>query len=230
MKESNAIGGDYTINFAIPTSDPGYDSGTGRHTINLTGALPDITQSNLTINGPGKDKLTVRRNTGGFYRIFTFGNVVETATIAGMTVSNGFNSVNDGGAVSFTGKTLTINGCVFSNNIASGSGGALYVFAKLNVTNSVFNDNFSSAPMGGWSGGGAILVRGALNVSNSTFSNNVANSLGGGINADTSGPNGGDSTITNSQFTSNSGDAGGGVAVGTQVGVSPNAMPVAVSL
>ncbi|HEX6648677.1 MAG TPA: choice-of-anchor Q domain-containing protein, partial [Pyrinomonadaceae bacterium] len=226
MKESNAIGGDYTINFAIPTNDPGFDPATNRHTINLTGALPEITQSNLTINGPGKDKLTVRRNTGGFYRIFSFGNVVETATIAGMTVSNGFNSVNDGGAISFTGKTLTINGCVFSNNIAAGSGGALYVFAKLNVTNSFFNDNFSSAPMGGWSGGGAILVRGALNVSNSTFNNNIANSLGGGINADTSGLNGGDSTITNTQFTGNSGDAGGGVAVGTQVGVNPNAMRI----
>ena len=111
MKESNAIGGDYTINFAIPTNDPGFDPGTGRHTINLTGALPEITQSNLTINGPGKDKLTVRRNTGGFYRIFTFGNVVETATISGMTVSNAFindstSGLGNGGAVSFTGKSF----------------------------------------------------------------------------------------------------------------------------
>ncbi|HKY42074.1 MAG TPA: CSLREA domain-containing protein, partial [Pyrinomonadaceae bacterium] len=111
MKESNAIGGDYTINFAIPTNDPGFDPGAGRHTINLTGGLPEITQSNLTINGPGKDKLTVRRSTGGFYRIFKFGNVVETATISGMTVSNGFinnstSGLGDGGAVSFSGKTL----------------------------------------------------------------------------------------------------------------------------
>ena len=180
MKESNSIGGDYTINFSIPTNDPGFDPGTSRHTINLTGALPEITVSNLTINGPGKDKLTVRRTTGGFYRIFTFGNVVETATISGMTVSNAFNSnstsgLGNGGGVSFSGKSLTINGCVFSNNIAAGSGGALFVFAKLNVTDSIFNDNFSSTDNGG---GGAIFVVGALNVSNSTFNNNVANSLG----------------------------------------------------
>ncbi len=106
MKESNAIAGNYTINFAIPTNDPGFDPSTGRHTINLTVALPDITESNLTINGPGKDKLTVRRSTGGFYRIFTFRNVVETATISGLSVSNGFNNASEGGAVSFTGKSL----------------------------------------------------------------------------------------------------------------------------
>ena len=127
MKESNALGGDYTINFAIPTKYSGFDQSTGRHTINLTSALPDITNSNLTINGPGKDKLTVRRNTGGFYRIFTFGNVVETASISGMTISNGFNTANDGGAISFTGKALNINACQFSNNTAAWSGGALFL-------------------------------------------------------------------------------------------------------
>ncbi|HEU4507277.1 MAG TPA: choice-of-anchor Q domain-containing protein, partial [Pyrinomonadaceae bacterium] len=215
MRESNAIGGDYTINFAIPTSDPGFDPGSGRHTINLTGPLPEITESNLTINGPGKDKLTIRRNTGGFYRIFTFRNVVETATISGLTVSNAFNNTNDGGAISFTGKTLTINSCAFSNNIAAWSGGAIFVQAALNVTDSTFIDNFSSIANGG---GGAILVRGALNVSNSTFTNNVANSLGGAINADNTGTSS-DSSITSSTFNGNAADAGGGVAVGSFGGV-----------
>ncbi|HKY45781.1 MAG TPA: right-handed parallel beta-helix repeat-containing protein, partial [Pyrinomonadaceae bacterium] len=164
----------------------------------------------------------------GFYRIFKFGNVVETATISGMTVSNGFinnstSGLGDGGAVSFSGKTLTINGCVFSNNIGAGSGGALFVLAKLNVTDSSFNDNFSSTDNGG---GGAIFVVGALNVSNSTFNNNVANNHGGGINANTSGQNGGNSTIHNSQFNGNSSDAGGGLAVATAVGVQANEMRV----
>src|SRR5262245_25682197 len=53
---TNALDGD-TINFAV----------TG--TINLTGALPNITR-NITIAGPGADQLTVRRDTGGNYRIF----------------------------------------------------------------------------------------------------------------------------------------------------------------
>ncbi|MFN2407499.1 MAG: choice-of-anchor Q domain-containing protein, partial [Pyrinomonadaceae bacterium] len=214
MAESNAIGGNYTINFAIPTNDPGYDPSTSRHTINLTGALPEMNNSNLTINGPGKDKLTVRRASGGFYRIFTFNGADRIATISGLTISNAFNSAGDGGALSFGGKTLTINSCVFSNNITSGSGGALFVFATLNVHDSTFNDNFSSAAGGGFGGGGAIFARGGLNVTNSTFNSNVANAVGGGINTD-SGSATADSNITNSTFNSNGADAGGGVASGS---------------
>ena len=105
-----------------------------------------MNNSNLTINGPGKDKLTVRRTSGGFYRIFTFNGADRTATISGMTISNAFNSAGDGGALSFGGKTLTINSCVFSNNITSGSGGALFVFATLNVHDSTFNDNSRAPP------------------------------------------------------------------------------------
>jgi hypothetical protein len=209
MMESNAIGGNYTINFAIPTNDPGYDSSSGRHTINLTGALPEMNNSNLTINGPGKDKLTVRRTSGGFYRIFTFSGADRMATMSGITVSNAFNSAGDGGALSFNGETLTINSCVFSNNIASGSGGALVVFGTLNVNDSTFNDNFSSAGAGG---GGAIFARGGLTVTNSIFNSNVANGMGGGINTDISSATAG-SNITNSTFNGNNADAGGGVAV-----------------
>lgn len=229
MRESNAIAGDYTINFAIPTNDPGFDQSTGRHTINLTGALPDITNSNLTINGPGKDKLTVRRNTGGFYRIFTFGNVVETATISGMTISNGFNTANDGGALSFSGKALTINASQFSNNTAALSGGALFVMGKLTVTESVFNNNFSTAPAGGFSGGGAIWSSGAINVTKSTFTDNVANAMGGAINNQTPGGTG-DSGIVDSTFIGNGADGGGGVSVVTQPGAFPSAMRITNSV
>ncbi len=229
MRESNAVGGDYTINFAIPTNDPGYDQSTGRHTINLTGALPEITNSNLIINGPGKDKLTVRRSTGGFYRIFTFGNVVETASISGMTISNGFNTVNDGGAISFSGKSLTISGCQFSNNTAAWSGGAMFVMAKLTVIDSVFNNNFSTASAGGFSGGGAIWNSGVLNVTNSTFTDNVANAMGGAINNQTPGGTG-DSTIVDSTFTGNGADGGGGLAVVTQAGAFPSAMRITNSV
>ena len=60
-----------TINFSV----------TG--TINLTGPLPSLT--NMMINGPGSSQLTVRRDTGGDYRIFfTNGAVVS---ISGLTVS-----------------------------------------------------------------------------------------------------------------------------------------------
>src|SRR5438132_2896934 len=56
-------------------------------TINLTKALPELSKS-VSIGGPRPDLLTVRRDTGGSYRIFT---VDSTATVAitGLTIANG---------------------------------------------------------------------------------------------------------------------------------------------
>ncbi len=94
---------------------------------------------------------------------------------------------------------------------------------KLNITDSTFNDNFSSSDGGG---GGAISSVGALSISNSKFISNVANSFGGAIKSDTSGPNGGDSTITNTEFTGNTADGGSGIFVGTAVGTFANSMRI----
>ena len=143
LKESNSIAGDYVINFAIPTNDPGFDPATGRHTINLTGVLPEITNSNLTINGPGSMRLTIRRSTGGFYRILNFAGVVETATISGITFNNGF-STTDGGAVAFVGQALNINDCAFIDSTSAGAGGGLSARARLNVNDSSFSGNFQA--------------------------------------------------------------------------------------
>ena len=80
MGSANISGGADTIVF-----DPAFFN-TPR-TINLTGELPPINDS-LTITGPGAHLLTVRRNTGGNYRIFTINSGV-TAAISGLTISNG---------------------------------------------------------------------------------------------------------------------------------------------
>jgi len=56
-------------------------------TVNLTWALPDLTRS-VTIEGLGRDLLTVRRESGGNYRIFTM--VGEpTVVISGLTIADG---------------------------------------------------------------------------------------------------------------------------------------------
>src|SRR5262249_26784286 len=57
-------------------------------TINLTGELPPLTHS-ISIEGPGADQLTVRRDTGGYYRIFMV-YTGPTVSIAGLTIANGF--------------------------------------------------------------------------------------------------------------------------------------------
>ena len=96
--------GNQTVRLAIPTSDPGFDQATGRHTINLLSSLRDIDDVSLTIVGPGSDKLTVQRGSAGFYRIFNLlGSEVKETTISGMTISNGL-TPDDGGGLRVVGR------------------------------------------------------------------------------------------------------------------------------
>src|SRR5262245_4172433 len=106
ITQANAVPGDDNINFTV----------TG--TVQLTGALPDL-KSNLAIQGPGAGSLTVRRNTGGDYRIFR----VNSATVAlsGLTITNG--SSSEGGGIQNDFGTLTVSNCTVSGNSASDGGG-----------------------------------------------------------------------------------------------------------
>jgi hypothetical protein len=63
--EANTASGDDTIAFSL----------TG--TINLSSALPDLS-TNIDMKGPGANLLTVRRDTGGYYRVFA---VASGATV-----------------------------------------------------------------------------------------------------------------------------------------------------
>src|SRR5262245_39285950 len=75
-------------------------------TINLTRALPNLARS-ISIEGPGADLLTVRRDTGGSYRIFTVSSSA-TVSISGLTISNG-SVIDDVGGGIFNSGTLTIS-------------------------------------------------------------------------------------------------------------------------
>src|SRR3984893_11922346 len=69
---TNAAGGD-DIQFGV----------TG--TINLTRASPTLTHS-ISIEGPGPDQLTVRRDTGGDYDIFTVPFGPTVVVLSGLTM------------------------------------------------------------------------------------------------------------------------------------------------
>lgn len=146
-------------------------------TINLTAALPIIAKD-LTINGPGANLLTVRRDTGGDYRIFTV-NPTATVSLYGLTIANGKNGF--GGGISNSG-TLTIDRCTLTGNLGTTNGGAMQNTGALVVTNSTISGNIS--------GHGGGLYNYALNASqcvcsalliNTTISGNTATSYGGGI-------------------------------------------------
>jgi len=179
----------------------------------LTGQAITLTSAqilidkNLTINGPGADKLTVQRSTAGgtpAFRIFQIANYV---TLAGLTIANG-NSPEGGGGIFVNSGRVTIVDCVISGNSASGGGGIYgYIASTVNLINSTVSGNSADAGGGVYLAGsmGSILLGPAyLAMTNSTISGNVAGDGGGLFNR-------GSATIINSTISANSGSLGGGI-------------------
>ena len=106
-------------------------------TVQLSGALPELS-GNLQIEGPGADRFTVRRDTGGDYRIFTVtsGSVVS---ISGITISNGNVPQSIGGGILNDG-TLTVSGSTISGNRAI-RGGGINNNSTLTTTGSTISGN-----------------------------------------------------------------------------------------
>ncbi|MET0621893.1 MAG: Calx-beta domain-containing protein [Pyrinomonadaceae bacterium] len=204
--------------------------------INLTGALPDLS-TNMTIGGPGSSLLTVRRDTGGIYRVFTVG--VATVTISGLTISNG-QAIDGpgllsgwpgepGGGVSNKG-TLTLTDCVVSGNASgrggiglsnpartrgiNGSGGGVYNEGRLTMNNCVVSNNSvqGEATRQSGEGGGGIYSTGELSMTGCTVSNNRAGGSSSGLGVGAGIYARGRTRITNSVVRDNRGGGyGGGV-------------------
>jgi hypothetical protein len=164
---TNATSGHDTITFAV----------TG--TIDLTGALPDLT-TNVRIAGPGPDLLTVRRVAGGDYRIFTVA-AGTTAHLGGLTIRDGHVDVN-GAGIDNEG-TVTVDDCCITGNLNSGeqggNGAGIYNAGMLTVTKSSITANTSK--FGSFDGAG-IFNTGTLTVTGSTIADN--NVIGSGFQAD----------------------------------------------
>ena len=180
--------------------------------INLTTALPDITDS-VNINGPGADKLTVQRNASALFRIF---NVTTTGTVnfSGLTIAHGAtpSDGNGGGIQNVNGGTVNVTKCVFSGNAASSLGGGIASQGILTVSNSTLTGNLASG------GGGIYHGSGTATVTNSTLS---GNSVTGILNV-VAGPGyggairvgGGTLNVANSTLSGNSATGGIGLAMG----------------
>jgi hypothetical protein len=193
--------------------------------------LPEVTDGNLTINGPASPAITI--DGGGAVQVM---QVAAGALLKlnNLTIAHG-SGIGTGGI--FNDGTLTVTNSTFSGNhalsqatgviIAPAEGGAIYNNfgsprnAVLIVTNSTFSDNFTDDKgLGGaiynygfatvtdstFSGnsagiGGAIYNHAIVTVTNSTFSGNLAVFFGGGIVTPSA------STITNSTFYGNTAQA-----------------------
>jgi len=205
IQEANALFGADTIDFSV--------SGT----INLTGALPNLV-SDMTITGPGSALLTVRRDTGGIYRIFTINS--GTIAISGMTITNGRTA--DG--VLGTG-----------NNVGPSGGGILQSSGVLaltdvvltgNTTGKGYDDLSSASSIGGFGGfGGGIDAAGTLVMTNCVVSNNTTGRGGDGGLTGSGGRGAGifleahaRATLNNVTVTGNVTGIGGGPSSSTRSG------------
>jgi hypothetical protein len=185
------------IEFDIPTSDPGYDPQTNSWTITLNGDSGPLELSEQTwpeeIKGPGASTLTVSgHNATGVFQV----DGSTTASISGLTISNGLGGVTNSGA-------LTVRDCIISDN-SSSTGGGISNGGILTVSESTIEDNSAAYA------GGGIVSEGLMAVTDTTIADNSAKYIGGGI-WDVVG---GLATITDSTISHNSaaGQWGGGVA------------------
>lgn len=185
--------------------------------IKLASALPDLS-SNIQIQGPGANKLTVRRDTGGDYRILTVvGGPTVVVGIDGLTLSNGYQldisgSYPDGpgGAIANLGCALTVTNSTFAGN----TGGSIYNTGTMTVTSTTFDSNtgaiLSLLGTGGIlnsdrTGSGIYNANGGMaTVNGSTFSNNIGSGI---FNNDLSST----VIVNDSTFSGNHAGAGGGI-------------------
>jgi CSLREA domain-containing protein len=183
-------------------------------TIQLTGALPNLSR-NLTVQGPGANLLSVRRNLGGDYRIFTVsdGDLREgpLVTLSGLTITNGNVTAafpgNCGGGILNDHATLTVSNCALNTNTAALHGGAIFNygdsgFAGLTILSSTLSQNGAAA-----SGGGIFVAayggQTASSLTNCTLSQNAASQYGGAIYNDGTGSGNAALTLTNCTLNGN---------------------------
>ncbi|MGO9466437.1 MAG: beta strand repeat-containing protein, partial [Isosphaeraceae bacterium] len=168
-------------------------------TITLQSPLPAINQD-VNMIGPGANVLTVDGN--GDYQVFVVQEGV-TASIFGLTVSDGYSAGNGGGIENY--GTLFLTDCAVSDSTTANDGGGIE------------NDNLGTLVLSGCTvsgnsspnDGGGIESAGTLTVINSTIAGNMASSgVGGGIN------NAGAMTLINSTVADNTAYDGGGIQNG----------------
>ena len=200
IEEANAHAGGDGISFSIPTSDPGYSN--GMWTINLSRALPDISDS-VNINGPGANMLTLN---GGSH-LLRFFNVTTSGTVnlSGLALVNGeVLDDNGGGIQNYNAGTLNVTNCslgailaLSDNTAVATSGGGIY--NRAGGTVNVINTELAATSADGGNGGCIYNSgTGTIHVTDSTLSDSYA-SANGVTGAGNGGAvyNAGTMTITN---------------------------------
>jgi len=185
--------------------------------------------TNLTINGPGPNLLTISGNDQS--RVVFVGES-SVASINGLKITrgNGFGSLGNshgGGLRTHNFTSVFLNNTIITNNRASGNGGNLDLSnSTLSVTNSVISDGTSGTGASGLfayssnitivnstlsrnTSGAIFISNGTLNIQSSNISNNTTAGDGGAILNF-----GGTVIINSSTLNENVGRQGGGAISG----------------
>jgi|GEM_PF-6914844 len=147
-----------------------FDIGVGSNTMTLLlGQL--VVTSDLTIAGPGSNRLTISGNNTN--RIFEF-TFTAVADFSGLRLTGGLSTLN-GGAIQNSGQ-LTLTDMQIDGNIGSGGGG-IFNTGTLNIFNTSIENNQATSV-----GGGLMnMATGVVKIANSSISKNLSQFDGGGI-------------------------------------------------
>ncbi|HUR96885.1 MAG TPA: choice-of-anchor Q domain-containing protein [Pyrinomonadaceae bacterium] len=154
--DSNGTAGDDLIEFSTLFTTP--------QTISLVTGRLDIA-SNIIINGPGPNLLTVRNGAplSTPSRVFLISN--GAAGLIGMTIRDGNATGPGSGIMNNGGGAMTINNCVVTdNNQVGGDGGIYHYLGPLDIYNSTISNNGR---------GGILNDGGTVTITNSTVSGNT---------------------------------------------------------
>ncbi|HEX2476111.1 MAG TPA: right-handed parallel beta-helix repeat-containing protein, partial [Lacipirellulaceae bacterium] len=210
-------------------------------TISLLFGEMQITES-LTINGPGRDLVTIdAQQNSRIFNILVGFPVGVSHAIRGLTLTRG-NATAEGGAIRSDSPALLLEQMAVRDSTAT-AGGGIYSQGVLKLNSSVISGNTATAQLGS---GGGFFTRADATVTGSTISGNRsvgANGTGGGFfsthtltltdshviynhaNSDGGGfwhvsrppgfiHEGGHAIVTNSTITGNSARVGGGFRAG----------------
>lgn len=140
----------------------------------------------LTIVGPGADKLTFDGNNAG-------NPLLQISSPSSLTISGVTFTHADASAIHVPAGSLTLSDCAFVNNV----GKSIIMNGPLQVDDCVFSDNRANNISSVDVGAAIYLSGGTATISNSTFVGNESADGCGAIY------NGGNMTIRNSTFSNN---------------------------
>ena len=204
-----------------------------RGTLGIKSSLPSLSGS-LSIVGPGRDLLNVRRVGKAQYRIFDIARS-GTVSLQEMTLSNGSVMSASGAGLMNTGETgikhdlgagciynggvLQVNDCALVGNKTNTGGGAIFnIGPQLTLSNCLIASN-NCSPQNGYMDGGGGVLNGRddafVLMTHCTFSGNVCSDGSGGAILNSGSAR---IQILRSTFSQNVASSGGALAGGGEYG------------